>query len=225
MIKYLTAEIVIAINERWGGAGAGLKDRDVLEGQLGRPASGFGDVEHFPTLWDKAGVLLHGLASTQAFLDGNKRAAWLATQVFLKENGVELGNVDVVTQEVLVLAAAGKAIGVEQVAEWLHRHANVSWGESGEPEFVQHTEVRPLTLSTMSDAGMVSVPYVLVRYNVIVEDEPISWLGNENARTAWRNFAIFPAEALGAAETVLKVAERQHELMLKMHPPSATSQP
>ena len=39
---------------------------------------------------EKAARLAHDIAEAQAFLDGNKRTAWLVTVVFLEMNGAKL---------------------------------------------------------------------------------------------------------------------------------------
>ncbi len=60
MTRYISPESVVAINARLCGRVGGLRDRTILEGQLGRPMSGVSEQEFYPTLWDKAAVLLHG---------------------------------------------------------------------------------------------------------------------------------------------------------------------
>jgi death-on-curing protein len=70
-----------------------LLDRTGLEAAVERPWSGFGDFEAFPTLYDKAGALLHALASTQVFENGNKRTAWASAVAFLDVNGIDIGHV------------------------------------------------------------------------------------------------------------------------------------
>lgn len=71
-------------------AAGSLVRRDVLESAMHAPFSGFGDVEAFPTLAQKAARLAFGIAEAQAFTDGNKRLAWEATLVFLDINGAGL---------------------------------------------------------------------------------------------------------------------------------------
>lgn len=61
-----------------------------LEGALARPLHGFAGVEVFPTLPQKAGALLDGLAQGHAFEQGNKRTAWNASVTFLGINSLQL---------------------------------------------------------------------------------------------------------------------------------------
>lgn len=49
--------------------------------------SAFGD-DAFPTVMEKAAVLLHGVARNHPFIDGNKRTAWLCCVVFLRDHGM-----------------------------------------------------------------------------------------------------------------------------------------
>ena len=60
-----------------------LLDPDGLDAALERPWSGFGDVELFPSLFEKAAALLHAIASRQVFDNGNKRTAWAGAVAFL----------------------------------------------------------------------------------------------------------------------------------------------
>jgi death-on-curing protein len=62
-----------------------LRSRDGLEGALGRPAS-YGHYEQ-ADLALQAAVLAHGIAESQAFVDGNKRTALVAMLTFLEVNG------------------------------------------------------------------------------------------------------------------------------------------
>jgi death on curing protein len=83
--RYLTVEDVLHINHR--EVSSVLRDRHLLESAVGEPQQVFDGQELYPTLDDKAAVLLRSLARNHAFIDGNKRTAWLATAVFYRLNG------------------------------------------------------------------------------------------------------------------------------------------
>lgn len=125
-LKYLDYETVIAINAEHGGAGAGVISETGIRAQLGRAEASFGGVEQFPTVAEKAAVLLHGLASTQYFHDGNKRTAWLVAKLFLAINGHLLRATSTVEAEAFVLTIATKAFerddqhagAIAKAAEW-----------------------------------------------------------------------------------------------------------
>lgn len=62
------------VTQATGGA-AGLRDIGLLESALARPMTSFASVELYPTVWEKAGALTHGVAKNHPLVDGNKRTA------------------------------------------------------------------------------------------------------------------------------------------------------
>ena len=70
---------------RHGGA-SGIRDRALLEGGLTRPLNrhGFGEVD----LHVLAANYAFGIAKAHAFVDGNKRTAFVTAVTFLALNGV-----------------------------------------------------------------------------------------------------------------------------------------
>ncbi|MGW0245749.1 type II toxin-antitoxin system death-on-curing family toxin [Nocardia goodfellowii] len=119
MTVYLDVDTVIELNLRHCGAGAGVRDVGGLQAAVFRPMSSFGEHEPYPDVWTKAAALLHAIAASQAFSDGNKRTAWLATLTFLELNDIELRYVPAIEAEPFVLAVAVTAFSIEQAAEWL----------------------------------------------------------------------------------------------------------
>jgi prophage maintenance system killer protein len=127
---YLTVEQVLDFHQRLAGGGPVL-DLAVITAAVMRPQLGFGGHDAHPTMQEKAAALLHGLASTQGFEDGNKRTAWIATVTFLELNGVEVPEVPVIDAEVLVCAVAVSAWTdrtVSKAAEWLEEHTKAAPG-------------------------------------------------------------------------------------------------
>ncbi|MBZ5736513.1 Fic family protein [Nocardioides sp. TRM66260-LWL] len=139
-VERLSLEVVGEINRRLGGGGLSAADRGAVEGALLRPFSGFGDHELFPTLWDKAGAMLHGLASTQAFADGNKRTAWLAALALLELNGIQLPVVPDVEAEAFVLSVATvQDFAADRAAEWfrsVHGRSRVGYASDPRLEYL-----------------------------------------------------------------------------------------
>jgi death-on-curing protein len=70
--------------ERFGGT-AGVRDRGLLESAVMAPRSGY-----YATLAELAAVYMHGIAKNHAFVDGNKRTAFIAALSFLEVNGRRL---------------------------------------------------------------------------------------------------------------------------------------
>jgi len=67
------------------GGLAGLRDSGALDAALDRPKNllAYGD----PDLFDLAGAYAFGIAKAHAFVDGNKRTAYITTRTFLLLNG------------------------------------------------------------------------------------------------------------------------------------------
>jgi len=103
---YLRVEDVLEEHARRIGPDL-VRDAGQVAATVGRPASGFGDEEFYPTLADKAAALLHGFATTQAFVDGNKRMAVYAATAFLLINGYLLTLSDADMYELTMAAAEG----------------------------------------------------------------------------------------------------------------------
>lgn len=101
------------------GGRPGLRDEGLLESALARPHQllAYGD----PDLAALAAGYAFGLARNHAFVDGNKRAAFLATGLFLALNGHRL-----VTSQaeatLTMLALASGDMPEEAYAQWLREH-------------------------------------------------------------------------------------------------------
>ena len=95
-----------------------VRDDGLLDSALHRPMSGYGDHEAYPDLPTKAAALLDSVANNHALVDGNKRLAWMATDVFLRINGGRTGlTPDEATT--LVLDVAAGRLPVSEIAERL----------------------------------------------------------------------------------------------------------
>lgn len=87
-VRYLSVDEVVAVHQRliehFGGP-PGIRDRGLLESALFRPRSGY-----YRDLAEMAAALFESLLMNHPFIDGNKRAAFFATDVFLRLNGWKL---------------------------------------------------------------------------------------------------------------------------------------
>ena len=94
---------------------------DLADSALHAPQAGFGDVEFYPDLYDKAAVLVCRLTWNHPLPDGNKRAAWAALVMFVDLNrGVwEPDPPDVNQAEQAMLAIAAGEVDEAWVANWL----------------------------------------------------------------------------------------------------------
>jgi death on curing protein len=82
----------------------------LAESALATPAAGFGDHDAYPTLSEKAAVLVERLARNHPLPDGNKRCAFLAVERFLRASGRPIQDADPDTDVPMVeRIAAGEA--------------------------------------------------------------------------------------------------------------------
>jgi death-on-curing protein len=85
---YLSVADVLGIHsllmQRYGGA-PGVRDPGALEAALFRPQTGY-----YEDLVAEAAALMESLAINHPFVDGNKRIAFAAGDVFLRINGWQM---------------------------------------------------------------------------------------------------------------------------------------
>ena len=116
---WLSREVVLAIQEellgRFGGL-PGVRDEGLLDSALHRPRQLFAYGE--PDLFALAAAVAEGIVRNHPFLDGNKRAGFMAAALFLEVNGwsFQASEEDVVVR---TLALAAGAIGGAEYAHWL----------------------------------------------------------------------------------------------------------
>lgn len=124
-MRYLTLGEALALHRRIlaeSGGRPGLRDLGAIASALAQPRVSVGGEDAYPTLTDKAAALGYSLVRNHGFIDGNKRIAHAAMEVFLVMNGMEL-RASVDDQERFMLALAAGDISREALAEWLRTHA------------------------------------------------------------------------------------------------------
>jgi len=104
------------------GGSLGIRDIGALESALAQPKMTFDKKELYQTLQEKAVALAFSLSSNHPFVDGNKRVAHAAMEVFLFLNGHEIG-APVDEQEELFLKLANGKLTRQELSEWLKRKA------------------------------------------------------------------------------------------------------
>lgn len=85
-----TVERIVALHEQllgWGGE-PGVRHPGAVEAAVERKH--WGPFEHGGDVFDRAAYLMRGIAQDPPFVDGNKRTAYFATDLFLKKNGWKL---------------------------------------------------------------------------------------------------------------------------------------
>lgn len=123
--KWVNRQALVTLHDmslaEHGGA-SGIRDQGLLESALARPENlaAYGDPD-YASLAASYGV---GLAKNHAFVDGNKRVAFLAVGLFLFKNAYRLN----ATQTDATLAMLGVAscdLDEAALAEWIRRHSAV----------------------------------------------------------------------------------------------------
>jgi len=94
---------------------------DLADSALHAPQAGFGDVEFYPDVYDKAAVLVCRLAWNHPLPDGNKRAAWAGLGMFvdLNDGAWDPDPPDIDQAEEAMLAIAAGEVDESWTAAWL----------------------------------------------------------------------------------------------------------
>jgi len=117
--RWLPKDLILQVHNRQlaeHGGGAGVRDEGLLESALARPQNQFtyGETD----VAALAGAYAFGIAKNHPFIDGNKRTAFVACELFLAANGYDLVASD---EECLamMLGLAASEIGEADFAAWL----------------------------------------------------------------------------------------------------------
>lgn len=123
MTAYLSVDQILGLLhdlvEKFGGLSA-VRDRGSLESAASRPAMTFGGEDLYPDVANKAAALMHSLVLNHPFVDGNKRIAVAAAELFVEINGCLLAASDAELEALTLDAAQGK-VEVEALAIWFRQ--------------------------------------------------------------------------------------------------------
>ncbi len=123
-VRYLALEDVLYLAARIGEPRP--RDAGLVASAVARPeATVFGE-DAYPDVHSKAAALMHSLARNHAFVDGNKRIAWLATGAFCRINALDLDAPDDPAYDLVIAVAQGE-LDVSEIAarlsEWVRVRA------------------------------------------------------------------------------------------------------
>ena len=114
---WITYEQAIAIHSRqlrrFGGA-PGLRDEGMLRSALERPVNKWA----LSPLAELAAAYAFGLAKNHAFIDGNKRIAFMAMMIFLQKNGMAFAPEPALATKIILALAAGE-VSEESLTRWI----------------------------------------------------------------------------------------------------------
>jgi len=120
MAEYLTVAEVYRMQHRlielFGGM-QGVRDLGAVEAAVFRPQTGY-----YESLEEEAAALMESLGNNHGFLEGNKRIAFMAADVFLRRNGffIDVGGADAC--EFIYGSMDRGEFRFAQIAEWIRRN-------------------------------------------------------------------------------------------------------
>lgn len=124
MRDYLAVSDVLAMHheliERFGGA-HGVRDMGALESAVFRPQTGYYD----DTIAEAA-ALLESLAINHPFIDGNKRIAFAAADVFLRMNRFQINAEPSAAYEFLISLFERGTFKFAELEPWLRANTTQS---------------------------------------------------------------------------------------------------
>jgi death on curing protein len=119
---WLTRPIIEAVHDeqlREHGGSMGIRDEGLLDSAMNRPRNKHAYGEQ--NLSVLAAACAFGIAKNHAFVDGNKRTAFVAAALFLAVNGLELTAPEPEVVDVMNRLAAGK-LSEAALADWVREH-------------------------------------------------------------------------------------------------------
>jgi death on curing protein len=125
-IYYLSAEDIREAHllgwETYGGKTYGM-DEDCVEKRTVEPQTQYWGEEQYPGLFKKAAVYMLRITISHCFADGNKRAAFLSTDLFLKINGYEFRvDQNELYDFCLKIADHETRPTLEEIETWIEQH-------------------------------------------------------------------------------------------------------
>lgn len=118
---YLTVADLLGLHaillQRYGGA-PGVRDPGALEAALFRPQTGYYD-----DIVMEASALLESLAINHPFVDGNKRVAFAAADVFLRINGWRLKRAPMQIFAEMIAMFENSTFDIAHLEPWLREFA------------------------------------------------------------------------------------------------------
>lgn len=121
---YLTVADVLGLHavllQRYGGA-PGVRDPGALEAALFRPQTGY-----YEDIVMESAALLESLAINHPFVDGNKRTAFAAADVFLRLNGWRLKRSPMQIYAEMIAMFEARTFDIAHLEPWLRGFAVIA---------------------------------------------------------------------------------------------------
>jgi death on curing protein len=120
MAEYLTVAEVYRMQHRlidlFGGL-HGVRDKGAVEAAVFRPQIGY-----YNSIEDESAALMESLGNNHGFLDGNKRIAFSAADVFLRRNGFYIEVEGREGYEFIVGSMERREFCFAQILDWIRQH-------------------------------------------------------------------------------------------------------
>ena len=120
---WIDAQVLLAVHDEQlaeHGGGSGVRDAGLFDSALARPVNLAAHGE--PDFADLAASYGFGLAKNHPFVDGNKRTAFVAVELFLALNGYQLQANDMDCVMTMLALAAGE-LEEADFAAWLRQNS------------------------------------------------------------------------------------------------------
>jgi len=120
MADYLTVAEVYRMQHRlielFGGL-HGVRDKGAVEAAVFRPQTGY-----YNSIEEEAAALIESLGNNHGFLDGNKRIAFTAADVFLRRNGCYIAVEGLDGHTFVVGSMERHEFRFAQILDWIRQH-------------------------------------------------------------------------------------------------------
>ena len=120
MADYLTVAEIYRMQHRliemFGGI-HGVRDKGAVEAAVFRPQIG-----HYDCIEEEAAALMESLGNNHAFLDGNKRIAFTAADVFLRRNGFYIEVEGLVGHAFIVGSMEQHEFRFTRILDWIRQN-------------------------------------------------------------------------------------------------------
>ena len=120
MAEYLTVaevnQMQYRLIEMFGGR-QGVRDKSAVDAAVFRPQVGY-----YNSIEEEAAALMESLANNHGFLDGNKRIAFTATDVFLRRNGFYIAVEAEAAHAFIVGSMERHEFRFGRILDWIREH-------------------------------------------------------------------------------------------------------
>lgn len=118
-------EVFLIHNEvvKLHGGASGVRDINGLESAIARPYQTFGEVDLYPSAFEKAAAIGESIIMNHPFIDGNKRTGYVLMEVLLRIEGIKISATDDDLYFFVINISTGE-FKFEQIVDWLKKNTS-----------------------------------------------------------------------------------------------------